>query len=532
MELLSPFVMEMLYGTVALCVLSLASLVWYFKAGRPKGLPLHPINEPFWGVTRKVIKAVLKDKEITLAEFHRRNLESNDWKPYAFGVMGGFGEVYVVHPDDIKCILRDNFYSFEKSKKFLGIFKDLLGNGIFNSNGPTWKHQRVVSSRLFLRRKLRDRMSTVFGEHAQELARCFDTHADTGKAVDVQPIFFAFTFDAINEIAFNKSTHSLASQYKKNVDTSNSDTRFTDNFDIAQRNCVGRFLQPWWKINKFFNLSTENDTAKSIASINKYMNETVDAYFDADGEIRDEVLKDDCSMVALFIENGKEEGTQYTKQYLKDMILNNVIAGRDTTATSLTSCVQFLSAPENKVWQQKIRDEAMHCFQGSLQEALTFDDIEDTPLTEAVLMETIRLQPPVPVNEKVCVQDTVLPSGAKVYVGETLSFSPYCTNRNPKVWGEDVSEWKPERWLVTDPETGAQKITTAFDEFMFPTFNAGPRVCLGKFVAITEVKMALLTALASYEFDSVPGFKPTVEFAITWQLDNKGFPVKVTSVAK
>ena len=532
MELLSPFVMEMLYGTAALCVLSLASLVWYFKAGRPKGLPLHPINEPFWGITRRIVKAVLKNKEISLGEFHRRNLESNDWKPYGFGVMGGFSQIYIVHPDDLKCILRDNFYSFEKSRKYLTIFKDLLGEGIFNSNGEVWKHHRVVSSRLFLRRKLKDRMSNVFGEHAQEMVRCFSQYADTGKAVDVQPIFFAFTFDAINEIAFNRNTHSLASQYKKNVDANNSDNRFTQSFDVAQRISCSRFLQPWWKINKFFNRSTEKEMAESLTLVDKYLTETVDAYFDADGEIRDEVLKDDCSLMALFIESGEEEGTQYTKQYLKDMVLNNIMAGRDTTASAITSCVQFLSAPENKAWQQKIRDEAMHCFQGRVQENLSYDDIEDTPLTEAVFMECIRLQPPVPANEKVCVQDTVLPSGVKVYAGEVVSFSPYCSNRNPKVWGEDVSEWKPERWLVTDPETGAQKVAV-YDDFTFNTFNAGQRLCLGKSVAMTETKIALLTLLASYEFDSVPGFVPVVEFAVTWQLGTEtGFPVKVTSIAK
>eukprot|EP01059_Diplonema_ambulator_P016922 TRINITY_DN288_c0_g2_i2.p2 TRINITY_DN288_c0_g2~~TRINITY_DN288_c0_g2_i2.p2 ORF type:complete len:246 (+),score=122.55 TRINITY_DN288_c0_g2_i2:60-740(+) len=223
-------------------------------------------------------------------------------------------------------------------------------------------------------------------------------------------------------------------------------------------------------------------------------------------------------MTGLFLEAAKQEGKTYTRQFLRDMVLNTVIAGRDTTGSALTSCIQFLC--DHPEWQDKLTAEAKEVFNGNTQEALTFDDIEGkTPIAEAIFMESLRLNPSVPFNEKYCVKECTFPSGVKASPGDTMQWFPIVTNRRKDFWGEDAEEWDPSRWLDGKAKN--------YDEFMYPTFHAGPRLCLGKNMAILEGKIALLTLFAHFRFSKKEGFMPKLINSLTWQNDANGMQVYV-----
>merc|ERR1712050_248121 len=58
--------------------------------------------------------------------------------------------------------------------------------------------------------------------------------------------------------------------------------------------------------------------------------------------------------------------------------------------------------------------------------------------------------------------------------------------RSTRLWGQDAAQFKPERWLAMD---------TPPDAYTYPVFHAGPRECLGKRLAMVEMKAFLLTVL-------------------------------------
>eukprot|EP00659_Diplonema_papillatum_P023452 gene23452-biopygen17565 len=356
-------------------------------------------------------------------------------------------------------------------------------------------------------------MSHVFGLHAQQLVRILRGKLDG--PVEIQPYFYNFTFDAINSIAFNRYVNSLSGNAE--------DCSFQKAFDQFQQCVVSRFIVPWWKVNRALQLSPEERTITScVKKINEYVFDVVGDYVDANGQVRDDVT-DDQTLTGLFLQSAVEEGRQFKKEFVRDMILNFVIAGRDTTASGLTSCIEFLTAPGNEHWQQQLGEEALRCFAGSTTDPLTFDDIADrSPIAEAVFLEAIRLHPPVPSNEKVCIRETKLPSGTVLKAGVYASWAPISTNRMPSVFGQSAEVFDPQRWI-----TAAGRITTMYDDFMFPTFNAGPRLCLGKGMAILEAKIALLTIFAGLRFSrTLPNRKVSPITSITWQLQ-PGFEVNV-----
>lgn len=66
---------------------------------------------------------------------------------------------------------------------------------------------------------------------------------------------------------------------------------------------------------------------------------------------------------------------------------------------------------------------------------------------------------------------------------------------NPLVWGEDAAEFKPSRW---DTIGGTDDIRSS--PFAFEAFSNGPKTCIGKKLALYEIKIALFEMIRAYHF--------------------------------
>eukprot|EP01064_Diplonema_japonicum_P029515 TRINITY_DN479_c0_g2_i4.p1 TRINITY_DN479_c0_g2~~TRINITY_DN479_c0_g2_i4.p1 ORF type:complete len:499 (+),score=152.51 TRINITY_DN479_c0_g2_i4:40-1536(+) len=489
------------------CAIALVVVLYLLRARTMDGVENMKGSKFWWGGTLDVMNEVFKEKG-SMATFLLKATKAHGNKVFSWSQVGGKTSLVINHPDDIKFLLRDEFGAFDKAAEFIEIFEETMGNGIFNTNGDKWKEQRITMAHMFNRRQLRDRMSTTFGNHAQDMVQILRKAASSDGYYNIQPLLYCYTFDCINMIAFNREVSSLKDVTK--------DVDFQTAFDIIQSRVANRFVIPWWKISRAFGSEEERTIKTYMAKVDQYVNEVVDGYYDEEGNIRDDALQGDQTMTGLFLEAAKEEGKKYDRKFLRDMIINVLIAGRDTTGSSLTSCFEYLV--QHPEWQDKLAEEAKTCFGGNTQEALTFDDIEGkSPVAEAVFLEALRLNPPVPIDEKVALREVTFPSGAKVKAGQFVHYLILASNRRKEAFGEDAEEFNPARWMEGK----------AYDDYVFPGFNAGPRLCLGKNMAILEGKIALLTIFANFKFTAKPGFKPSLLFSITWQNDSNGMQVAV-----
>lgn len=154
---------------------------------------------------------------------------------------------------------------------------------------------------------------------------------------------------------------------------------------------------------------------------------------------------------------------------------------------------------------------------------ITYYHVSQLRYLEAVFMETLRLHPSVPVNVRSSQADDVLPDGTFVPGGTTIIISLYAWARSSALWGKDCEEFKPERWLA-EKEAQARRASDAGDaegfaddkasdllkrprnahnEFKYPTFYSGPRMCLGKHVAILEGVLVSALLLRKLKFTCV-----------------------------
>lgn len=72
--------------------------------------------------------------------------------------------------------------------------------------------------------------------------------------------------------------------------------------------------------------------------------------------------------------------------------------------------------------------------------------------------------------------------------------------RLKSVWGEDATEFRPERWLDASRLPSTEDTPPGWNGLM--TFSAGPRICIGYRLAVLEFKVSL--DLGSLIFSNSP----------------------------
>jgi cytochrome P450 len=86
---------------------------------------------------------------------------------------------------------------------------------------------------------------------------------------------------------------------------------------------------------------------------------------------------------------------------------------------------------------------------------------------QAALSETLRLCPAVPSDVKYAIADDTFPSGATLKAGWRVAYHPFAQGHDPKVWGSDALDFKPERW-IDDAGHFIQH-----SPYKFPSFQVG-----------------------------------------------------------
>lgn len=284
-------------------------------------------------------------------------------------------------------------------------------------------------------------------------------------------------------------------------------------FDYAQTVVNDRFMDPLWPVTELFSQRGRR-MRRALATIRATCFQIIDQRRanQVNGGAHGVQAKGGQDLLQLFLNEGLD------REELLPVVLNFIIAGRDTTAQALTWCIYLLhSAPHVTA---RLREEVAQVLgEGPDQRLMEYDDLKALPYTQAVVHETLRLQPPVAKNLKFAVDDDVIRPYAQeklaggtpedpygtgavrgaplpdvvIQKGTTVSWSDYLMARMPEVWGPDCEEFKPERFLTLD---GALK---TFSPYVFHAFNAGPRLCLGQTLALYEACAVLSSLLGQYD---------------------------------
>ncbi|KAJ1302921.1 hypothetical protein OPQ81_003219 [Rhizoctonia solani] len=418
---------------------------------------------------------------------------------YTFNLrLFGEDQIMTFEPENIKAILSTDFNNYEKGHLFREKMDSVLGQGVFNVDGDMWKFHRSMTRPYFSR----DRISHFdnFARHSDlAISKILSRLSEPSRpglpvAVDFQDVVARFTLDSGTEFLFGQDVHSLNAPlpypHEKPKDDSAS---FAAAFSRAQDLLTDRLaLGHLWSWMELFWNRTENE----MKVIDAYVTPTLKRKLE---EKRAPGPRKEAGDTLL------DHLVQFTDDIsvIKDELINILVAARDTTAATLTFVVYILAV--NPEIMSKLRAEVLGHLGTSKHP--TPEDFKEMKYLRAVLNETLRLFPPVPMNERTAVRSAVLHSnGQKYYVpaGATMPYSVLHMHRRKDLWGPDAEEFDPERWL----DERLKKYVTP-NPFIFLPFNAGPRICLGQQFAYNEASYFLSRLIQRVEsFELVPEAYP------------------------
>ncbi|KAH8434125.1 bifunctional cytochrome P450/NADPH--P450 reductase [Aspergillus melleus] len=193
-------------------------------------------------------------------------------------------------------------------------------------------------------------------------------------------------------------------------------------------------------------------------------------------------------LAAMMEGRDAETGARLSNESLIDNILSLLGAGHETTSGTLSFALYFLlHHPGALTRAQQEVDRVLG------NEPLCVDHLSKLPYIDAIIRETLRLQPTVPLFGRASREDEIIGGRYQIRKGNRIFVCLFASQRDPKVFGDDADQWRPERMLgerFKELPAGAWK-----------PFGTGARACIGRPFAWQEAQITLAMLLHTFNFE-------------------------------
>lgn len=223
--------------------------------------------------------------------------------------------IFTADDQNIKAILATQFADYGKGAQFNKDWHGFLGDSIFTTDGEKWHNSRQLIRPQFIKDRLSD--LEIFEKHCEIMLPLLAGQPGSGKTVDALDIFFRFTLDASTDFLLGHSVDSLT----------NGHSAFADAFNDVQhiQSVIARmqdlnFLYPRGKMNRQL----------------KVMNRFVDGFVNRALSLSPAELEAKSKGDEGYTFLHAIAGYTRDRKVLRDQIVAVLLAGRDTTACTLS----------------------------------------------------------------------------------------------------------------------------------------------------------------------------------------------------
>jgi cytochrome P450 len=373
-------------------------------------------------------------------------------------------------PDTVARAFVEHHDSFErKSPQMRHSLAPLLGDGLFISDGDTWRRRRKIVAPIVHVSHLPLFAPVMVQAAAQTAERWARSSQET--PVNILTEMATLTAEIICRTVFGRQ---LGAAHAAEIVAAFSEYQRL----IGQLDLGYFFGLPDW-LPRFHSPAIH----RSARRIHKVLDQVI-------RDCRARLSSGEASMIRLLLEACDAE----TGEPLDDAALRNeaaviFMAGHETTANALAWTWYLLSQVPQV--EGRLHAELAQVLGGRLP---TLDDVPKLAYTRAVFEEAIRLYPPVPLLARQALRDEAI-RGRPVPAGSLVMVVPWLLHRHRKFWGMP-DHYIPERFL---PENAQLRVRHAYIPF-----SVGPRICAGAAFGLTEAILCVATLAQRARFRLAP----------------------------
>jgi len=398
--------------------------------------------------------------------------------------LGGVGaqQFYLItHPRDIEHVWKTHSKNYVRGSNFQ-MLKPLGGNGLFLSEGEPWRNQRRLLQPAFHVPRLMGMVGTINASIAAMLDR-WRQGIVPGQPFDLEHEMMDLLIEISVKTLFGTEVAGDAATVHKGIITA---------FSILHRKVLSAVPFPWW-----VPFPSHVRFLRAVASLDEVVYRII-------RERRQSGVEGD-DVLSTLLSVRDEDGNPMPDRQIRDEVVTMLVAGHESTGTSLTWTLYLLSRYPSLMRQ--VEEEIDDVLGGRTPE---LQDLPNLKYLSMVLKEGLRLYPPFWMLTRTPLEDDEL-GGHRIPAGAILMFSSYVTHRRPDFW-PNPEAFDPERFLPEEIEKRPQ--------FAYFPLGGGPRVCIGGRLAEMQSLLILGTVLQRYSLHAVAGRR--VEPAAMLSLRPKG----------
>ena len=367
-------------------------------------------------------------------------------------------------PDTVRHAFVTEAGHFErKAPQMRNALRPLLGDGLFISDGETWRTRRRIVAPIVHGSRLPQFAPMMVEAALETRARWTD-----GARIDALAEMAHLTAEIICRTIFGRT---LGRAKAAEIVEGFSEYQHS----IGQVDILSLLGLPEW-----FPRLHGPAIHRSVRRITGILDGIIDSY--------DNAVEREGSVIGMLLDATDEAGKKLSREAIRNEAAVIFMAGHETTANCLAWTWYLLSqAPEVEA---RLHAELTTVLNGR---APTQADLPALVNTRAVIEESLRLYPPVPLLAREALWDEKLRS-RDVRAGSLVIVVPWLLHRHRRYW-ENPDHFMPARFMPGAPSP---------DRHVYVPFSVGPRVCAGLSFGLTEAILCLATLAQSFQMRLEP----------------------------
>jgi len=376
-----------------------------------------------------------------------------------YRIKSTFGVTVLVHdPEGVRRVLLDNVANYPKDELSNRFFTAMFGEGLLSAEPAKWRRHRKIMAPAFDPRSVAS-YAPAMAAAARAFAERWDALPD-GADIDMAEEMKALTLRIICGTMFSSDAPELIQL----AGTALGFSRDALNIGILD---VLPVIGPMRLKAKQDAL--HEDFSAMDGAIYRMIEERERNLAGAPNDL----------LTRLVAAKDPEDGAGLTAQEVRDELITIFEAGHETTAVAMTFTWYLLSQYPQA--EARLHAELDAVLAGRTP---TAEDVPNLPYTRQVIEESMRLYPPAPAvtGRRAAAEDEIC--GQKVSAGDRIMISTWVLHRHRTLW-DDPLRFDPDRFSPARSEGRPR--------FAYMPFGAGPRICIGMGLAMTEATLILAT---------------------------------------